>query len=191
MQTPDALHQQSSSASCSATSSTSNNMHLPPVSADSAEHHSDELPFPPYASDGDVGDDDDDDDVEEDDGDDDYDDAYPEPQSTSETRHLIAVADNARPPPHQDEFSTSGIAVHPLERRHRTTAGHGRPRRLHAYTNGGKATASAGRQLRRHQRAASKLYSPLTVFTLTIVFLLFLYIPLFNTFRESSGMCEC
>lgn len=179
MQTPDELLQ-SSSASCATSSSI---MTLPLVSSDSVKHPSDE--FPTYESDGDM-----DDDEEEEDDDD-----YPEPTSTSETRHLIAAADdtragNQRPPTHLDDISATASAVKPLERRHRTTAGHGRPRRMHAYASGSTGKVTTAGRLRRQQRSASKLYSPLTVFTLTIVFLLFLYIPLFNTFHESSGMCE-
>lgn len=38
-------------------------------------------------------------------------------------------------------------------------------------------------------RRSRLLYSPWTVFTITILFFLLLYIPLF-TFRDSSGMCK-
>lgn len=76
----------------------------------------------------------------------------------------------------------------------RSTSGNGRPRHtaqsFAAYTSAG---GIAGRidGVQRSRQRSSKLYSPWTIFSLTLLFLLFLYIPLFNTFRESAGMCEC
>lgn len=79
---------------------------------------------------------------------------------------------------------------------HRTTAGHGRPNTVHLYPSvaaaGSTPTMSGARQFghRRRNTRHSKLYSPLAVLALTLLFLVLLYIPLFVTFRDSAGMCK-
>lgn len=166
MKSPD-LHQQ-------ARSSHINTIDMTPVVDMNAPLPRTADAYPPYAFDGDQVHDD----AAEDNDTEDEDINYSE-HTSAETRQLIADDDDIK--------SSAHVVIRPSERRHRTTAGHGRPRRFQSYSGG---VTAAARQLRHHQRSASKLYSPLTVFTLTIVFLLFLYIPLFNTFHESSGMCK-
>lgn len=97
-------------------------------------------------------------------------------QSSPETRHLLASC----PTPGYAQHETQHTGANSRCENRSGLMGRSRPKLLHSY-----APVSLG-HVGRHR--SSKLYSPWTIFTLTIVFFLFLYIPLFTTFRESSGM---